>query len=1100
MARRVILDTQYTFNPASRTITIPRALPRERLLLITNVTTNRVIYNFSDSTLTATAYSLAQATTSATNAVTTITLAFNTTSMSSTDKLQIVIDEPAELFAPDEAYLDPVGKMRVSTPQALIDTDFEYGLQPTKWETLTLLNNRPSFFVNTQTPFTITDITVVNASLTVTVATTTPPAVGTPILIQDCIFAGGNGAFLVETVSAGVSFTYTARYPFTGTTGSVYNSALTLAFTGSFYTGAAYPIPSQPVIGAAGLVTITTTGSHGLQVGDGIYIANTSVSSGNNISSSYSVASVSNSTVFSVIAPNSPTSGATVTNGVIYARPDGVYLHRPFDGGVTFNTGTPAHNIQTIRQTRRFFRYQSGKGIQISTGTILKPNINIDQIDSTTATGSASVNITVTTKVGHALQNGVTIVVAGCNEAAYNGTFTVASVIDAFRFTYTASTIPSASPATGLPSLSVTNWYGSSSRIGMFDAQNGVFFEFDGQTLWAVRRKSTDQLAGGATVTNGSTTVTGVTYNNSSTKFSKQLVPGDFIVIRGMSYRVMDIVSDTSMQISPAYRGSTVTSPNYVTISKTVDIRVPQSQFNIDTLDGNGPSGTVLDLAKSQMFYMDYSWYGSGPIRYGFRDTQGKIIYCHRFVNNNQNLEAWMRSGNLPARYETNTIAPKTTMTANALSSDTTLVVANTFGFPSNGTILIANPTSFEYATYTGTTGTSFTGLTRAKASTTVSGMSTVSGSATVTTASSLAGVQVGMLVTNANLPRDTYVVSINTGAGSVLLTQAATATSSGLTFAFIQMSLPANNHNITNTAPIAVYSHVPQFSPTISHWGTSVIMDGQFDADKSLQFTYGETSPVTAIAGNVATVTVTSGSNTLSIVNTTPIFPNMLLFGNNIATGAYVASITAGSPNNTITMSAAGTGTAAGTVSYNQAVALASLRVSPAVDSGIPGVLGQKELINRMQLSLAGLDVINNGNFLIQLFLNGVPTQPALTITSFTGAPAILNSYGRIAQGTSSLAQVADHNGGCYVVGGEVMYSFYAVNSAGSTNYSVTNVDLTKIRDLGNSILGGGVNNSPAIAGTYPDGPDVLTVVATNIGTANATVQTRISWTEAQA
>ena len=1099
MARRVILDTQYTFNPASRTITIPRALPRERLLLITNVTTNRVIYNFSDSTLTATAYSLAQPTTS-TNAVTTITLAFNTTSMSSTDKLQIVVDEAAELFAPDEAYLDPVGKMRVSTPQALIDTDFEYGLQPTKWETLTLLNNRPSFFVNTQTPFTITDITVVNSSLTVTVATTTPPAVGTPILIQDCIFAGGNGAFLVETVSAGVSFTYTARYPFTGTTGSVYNSALTLAFTGSFYTGSAYAIPSQPVIGAAGLVTVTTTGSHGLQVGDGIYIANTSVSSGNNISSSYSVASVSNSTVFSVIAPNSPTSGATVTNGVIYPRPDGVYLHRPFDGGVTFNTGTPAHNIQTIRQTRRFFRYQSGKGIQISTGTILKPNINIDQIDSTTATGSASSTITVTTKVGHALQTGVTIVVAGCNESAYNGTFTVASVIDAFRFTYTALTTPSASPATGLPSLSVTNWYGSSSRIGMFDAQNGVFFEFDGQTLWAVRRKSTDQLAGGATVTNGSTTVTGLTYNNSSTKFSKQLVPGDFIVIRGMSYRVMDIVSDTSMQISPAYRGSTVTSPNYVTISKTVDIRVPQSQFNIDTLDGNGPSGTVLDLAKSQMFYMDYSWYGSGPIRYGFRDTQGKIIYCHRFVNNNQNLEAWMRSGNLPARYETNTIAPKTTMTTNALSSDTTLVVANTFGFPANGTILIANPSSFEYATYTGTTGTSFTGLTRAKASTTVSGMSTVSGSATVTTASSLTGVQVGMLVTNANLPRDTYVVSINTGAGSLLLTQAATATSSGLTFSFTQMSLPANTHNITNTAPIAVYSHVPQFSPTISHWGTSVIMDGQFDADKSLQFTYGETSPVTAVSGNVATVTVTSGSNTLSIVNTTPIFPNMLLFGNNIATGAYVASITAGSPNNTITMSAAGTGTAAGTVSYNQAVALASLRISPAVDSGIPGVLGQKELINRMQLSLAGLDVITNGNFLVQLFLNGVPTQPALTITSFTGAPAILNSYGRIAQGTSSLAQVADHNGGCYVVGGEVMYSFYAVNSAGSTNYSVTNVDLTKIRDLGNSILGGGVNNSPAVAGTYPDGPDVLTVVATNIGTANATVQTRISWTEAQA
>jgi hypothetical protein len=235
-------------------------------------------------------------------------------------------------------------------------------------------------------------------------------------------------------------------------------------------------------------------------------------------------------------------------------------------------------------------------------------------------------------------------------------------------------------------------------------------------------------------------------------------------------------------------------------------------------------------------------------------------------------------------------------------------------------------------------------------------------------------------------------------------------------------------------------------------------------------------------------------------LVNTTPIFVNSLISGNNIAVGAFVSAITVGSPNNTITMSAPATGTATGTIQYNQSVALASLRVSPAVDSGITSVLGLKDLINRMQLTLAGLDVINNGNFLVQLLLNGVPTSPATTITSFTGQAAILNSYNRIAQGTSSLAQVADHQGGCFVTGGEVMYSFYAVNSAGSTNYSTTNVDLTKIRDLGNSILGGGVNNTPATSGTYPDGPDVLTVVATNIGTANAFIQTRISWTEAQA
>ena len=65
--------------------------------------------------------------------------------MSSTDKLQITIDEYSEKFEPSESQLDPVNKFRTSTPQALIDTDFEYGVQGTKWETAALNNMRPFF-------------------------------------------------------------------------------------------------------------------------------------------------------------------------------------------------------------------------------------------------------------------------------------------------------------------------------------------------------------------------------------------------------------------------------------------------------------------------------------------------------------------------------------------------------------------------------------------------------------------------------------------------------------------------------------------------------------------------------------------------------------------------------------------------------------------------------------------------------------------------------------------------------------------------------------------------------------------------------------------
>jgi UDP-N-acetylmuramate dehydrogenase len=46
--------------------------------------------------------------------------------------------------------------------------------------------------------------------------------------------------------------------------------------------------------------------------------------------------------------------------------------------------------------------------------------------------------------------------------------------------------------------------------------------------------------------------------------------------------------------------------------------------------------------------------------------------------------------------------------------------------------------------------------------------------------------------------------------------------------------------------------------------------------------------------------------------------------------------------------------------------------------------------------------------------------------------------------------------------------------------------------------ILGGGSN--AVNTEIYPDGPDVLTIVASNVGTETATLVGRVSWTEAQA
>jgi hypothetical protein len=722
---------------------------------------------------------------------------------------------------------------------------------------------------------------------------------------------------------------------------------------------------------------------------------------------------------------------------VVIPSPQSVFIHRAFDGGVQFSTSTASHNQIAVRQTRRYFRYQSGKGIQISTGTIMKPNFNVDEISN----GGSGTTVTVTCKIAHFVQPGATITVSGATPAAYNGTFAIDTIIDDRRFTYIATSAPASAPATGLVNVSVTAWNGAAKlRLGLYDAQNGVFFEFDGTTLWAVRRKSTDQLAGVVNLTNGNAFVTGASLFGTTTKFAKQLTPGDFIVIRGMSYRVLDILSDTSMTIAPPYRGPSILAQHGVTISKTVDTKTPQNQWNIDKCDGTGPSGVTLDLSKMQMFYMDYSWYGAGTIRYGFRNTKGDVFYAHRTVNVNQNTEAYMRSGNLPGRYEINTYANVTQLTANMLVGDTTMTVTNTDGFANIGTLLIANPLTpaqggaYEYVNYTGKTTTTFTGLTRGKAnvSTGIS-FALTPNVANITTSGSVSGIQAGMYLYynqgNVTIPNGVYVANVYTGSpNTVTLSQAPYQGNAAATIYFMAMGNVAQAHNQTPTLPIPVYQHAPTVAPIVSHWGTSVIMDGGFDNDKSLQFIYGET----------AITTLPAAPNAFASANVTP---------------------------------------------------LLSLRVSPATDSGIPGLLGSREIVNRMQLTMQGIDVLTNGSFLVTLVLNG-------NVSANTGS---LGSWQRVTAGTSSLAQIADHTGNCQINGGENMFGFYAVNSAGSTNYSVISQDLTKIRDLGTSILSGGYTAAVGF-NVYPDGPDLVTICAQNIGLTIANIQTRLSWTEAQA
>ena len=86
-----------------------------------------------------------------------------------------------------------------------------------------------------------------------------------------------------------------------------------------------------------------------------------------------------------------------------------------------------------------------------------------------------------------------------------------------------------------------------------------------------------------------------------------------------------------------------------------VNTRIAQANWNVDTLDGAGPSGVTLDLTKSQIFWMDIEWLGVGSVRSGFV-IDGQFIVCHIFHHANSITGTYITTATLPIRYEiTNT-------------------------------------------------------------------------------------------------------------------------------------------------------------------------------------------------------------------------------------------------------------------------------------------------------------------------------------------------------------------------------------------------------------------------------------------------------------
>jgi hypothetical protein len=78
---------------------------------------------------------------------------------------------------------------------------------------------------------------------------------------------------------------------------------------------------------------------------------------------------------------------------------------------------------------------------------------------------------------------------------------------------------------------------------------------------------------------------------------------------------------------------------------------VNQSSFNVDTLDGSGPSGITLDISKQQILVIQYQWLGSGQVIFSM-SINGTTIPFHKFNHANILTGLYSKTGTLPVQAE----------------------------------------------------------------------------------------------------------------------------------------------------------------------------------------------------------------------------------------------------------------------------------------------------------------------------------------------------------------------------------------------------------------------------------------------------------------
>jgi hypothetical protein len=196
--------------------------------------------------------------------------------------------------------------------------------------------------------------------------------------------------------------------------------------------------------------------------------------------------------------------------------------------------------------------------------------------------------------------------------------------------------------------------------IGYFGSNFGILHSETGQREVRKLTINTGETSANVTVTlDGDSIVVPISGGNDATQTAYQLALKDYSQV-GSGGWLADVTGSSVYFI--AARSNTTSTGTY-SVSGTniagsftrtlegqnqVNTFTPSGSFNLDKLDGTGPSGVVLDPQAGNVYQLEYQYLGYGNATFSIEDPEtGKPIAVHMVKNANSRTTPVLKDPNL---------------------------------------------------------------------------------------------------------------------------------------------------------------------------------------------------------------------------------------------------------------------------------------------------------------------------------------------------------------------------------------------------------------------------------------------------------------------